>query len=114
VAVEIARTAGDATVLAVSLDAVLAAHWGPDDLARRGAWATELDDAVAHRLDGRSRLQAHVWGLTVAFETVDLPHMHRQLRTLEALGEQSADARFFAASRRLAVDLMRGRLDTAD
>jgi hypothetical protein len=50
----------------------------------------------------------------VAFETLDVPRILRQLRALETLGEQSPEARFFAASRRLAVDLMRGQLDTAE
>lgn len=113
-ATEIARTLADPTLLADCLDAALAAHWGPDDLPLRRAWAAELDDTVAHLLDFRARQQAHLWGLTVAFETLDLPRVHRQLRALETLGEQSPEARFFAASRRLAVDLMRGRLDTAE
>ena len=109
-----ARPLTDPVLLADCLDATLAAHWGPDDLARRRAWAAELDDVVAHILDPRARQQAHLWGLTVAFETLDLPAIHRQLRALETLGEQSPEARFVAASRRLAVDLLRGRLDTAE
>lgn len=113
-AVEIGRTLPDPVVLADSLDAALAAHWGPDDLPRRRAWAAELDDTAAHLLDPGARQQAHLWGLTVAFETLDVPRIHRQLRALETLGERSPEARFFAASRRLAVDLMRGRLDTAE
>lgn len=112
-AVELAGPLADPALLADCLDAALAAHWGPDDLPRRRAWAAELDDAAAHLLDPRARQQAHLWGLTVAFETLDLPRIHRQLRALETLGERSPEARFFAASRRLAVDLMRGRLDTA-
>jgi hypothetical protein len=113
-ALEIARSLDDPVVSADCLDAVLAAHWGPDDLARRRAWAAELDDVAAHLLDPGARQQAHLWGLSVAFETLDLPGIHRQLRALEILGERSPEARFFAASRRLAVDLMRGRLDTAE
>jgi hypothetical protein len=113
-AVELARALPSAGVLADSLDAALAAHWGPDDLPRRRQWAAELDDTAAHLLDPGARQQAHLWGLTVAFETLDVPRIHRQLRALENLGEQSPEARFFAASRRLAVDLMRGQLDTAE
>jgi hypothetical protein len=113
-ALETARAVGDPALLADCLDATLAAHWGPDDLPRRRAWALELDDAAAHLLEPHARQQAHLWSLTLAFETLDLPSLHRQLRLLEKLGDQSAEARFFAASRRLAVDLMHGRLDTAD
>ncbi|MFI5958867.1 hypothetical protein [Cryptosporangium sp. NPDC051539] len=112
-AVAFARGGSDPAVLADCLDATLTAHWGPDDLSRRRAWAAELDETVAHLLESRARQQAHLWGLTVAFETLDLPAVHRQLRALERLGEQSAEARFFGASRRLAVDLLRGRFDTA-
>jgi hypothetical protein len=113
-AVETARRLPDPVLLADCLDATLAAHWGPDDLPRRRGWAAELDDAVAHILDPRARQQAHLWGLTVAFESLDLPTVHRQLRALETLGEHAPEARFLAASRRLAVDLLRGRLDTAE
>ncbi|WP_432842955.1 hypothetical protein [Dactylosporangium sp. CA-092794] len=112
-ALSLARGLGDPVLLADCLDAVLAAHWGPDDLQRRRDWAAQLDDAAAHLRDPRARLQAHIWGLTVAYEVLDLPRMHRHLRALEILGEESAEARFFAASRRLALDLMLGRLDTA-
>ncbi|MFF5288978.1 hypothetical protein [Paractinoplanes globisporus] len=113
VALEIAREAGDPVLLADCLDATLTAHWGPDDLDRRRGWAQELDDVVAHLRDPKARLQAHLWGLTVAFELLDLPRIHRNLRALEDLGAGNAEARFFAASRRLAADLMLGRLDTA-
>jgi hypothetical protein len=112
-AVRTAREVGDPVLLADCLDAVMAAHWGPDDLARRRTWAVELDDTAAHLREPRARMQAHLWGLTVACETLDLPRIHRHLRSLETLGEESAEARFFAASRRLTVDLLRGRLDTA-
>ena len=39
--------------------------------------------------------------------------LNRQIRALERLGEESRKALFFAASRRLMLDLMRGRTDTA-
>ena len=48
-------------------------HWGPDDLARRRDWAVRLDDAAAHLRDPDARLQAQLWGLTVAWEVLDLP-----------------------------------------
>ncbi len=112
-ALSLARGLDDPAVLADCLDATMAAHWGPDELPRRRGWAAELDDTVAHLRDTRARIQAHLWGLTVAFETLTLPAIHRHLRALETLGEQSAEARFFAASRRLAVDLTLGRFDTA-
>jgi hypothetical protein len=112
-ALTLAHELHDPIVLADCLDATMAAHWGPDDLPRRREWAEELGDTVAHLREPRARTQAHLWGLTVAFETLNLPRMHRHVRALELLGEEDPEARFFAASRRLAVDVLRGRFDTA-
>ena len=41
-----------------------------------------------------------------------MSELNRQVRALERLGEESRKALFFAASRRLMLDLMRGRTDT--
>lgn len=112
-AVDRAERTGAPELVADCLDAALAAHWGPDDLAIRVGLATRLDDVAAHVLDPTARLQAHLWGLQVACEALDLQAIHRHMRALERLGEESARARFFAASRRLMLDLMRGRTDTA-
>ena len=101
-------------LLADCLDAALAAHWGPDELEDRKLLASRLDDTAAHVLDPDVRLQAHLWGFQVACETLDIPAMHRQMRALELLGEESSRAMFFAASRRLMLDLLRGRTDTAE
>ena len=67
---------------------------------------------AAHVLDPDARLQAHLWALQVACEALDLPTVHRQMRALERLGEESPRALFFAASRRLMLDLLRGRTDS--
>lgn len=112
-ALEWARGVGEAALVADAIDAALTARWGPDELDERGHLARELDDVTAHLLDPDARLQAHLWGLTVAFEHLDVLTMNRQVRALELLGEESEKARFFAASRRLVLDLMRGRLETA-
>jgi hypothetical protein len=111
-ALALAGDVGDNMVLADALDAALTTYWGPDDLERRRGWAHQLADAAAHLHDTDARLQAHLWGLTVAWEVLDLPRMHREMRALELLGEESAKARFFAASRRLVLDLLRARTDT--
>ncbi len=111
-AVQRARAAGSPELIADCLDAALAAHWGPDELEQRRAMAAELGDVAAHVLEPEARLQAHLWGLTVACESLDLQGIHREMRALELLGEESPRALFFAASRRHGLDLLRGRFDT--
>lgn len=108
-----ATATGDPVLLADALDAALATHWGPDDLPARTDLARRLDDATAHLSDIDARTRAHLWMLTVALELLDLPATNRQMRALEVLGEESPRALFFASSRRLTVDLLRGRTDTA-
>jgi hypothetical protein len=112
-AVDRAQRVGRPALLADSLDAALAARWGPDDLDARVELAGRLDDVTAHVLDPDTRLQSHLWGLQVACESLDLQVVHRHMRALEGLGEESPRAQFFAASRRLMLDLVRGRTDTA-
>jgi tetratricopeptide (TPR) repeat protein len=111
-AVDRAERAGRPELLADCLDAALATHWGPDELDVRRPIAARLDEVVAHVLDPDARLQSHLWGLQVACESLDLQAIYRHLRVLERLGEESPRAQFFAASRRLMLDLLRGRTDT--
>ncbi|WP_183096000.1 hypothetical protein [Nocardioides stalactiti] len=111
-AVRHAELSADPVALADALDAALATHWGPDELEVRVDLAGKLADVTAHLSDVDARLQAHLWLLTVAAETLDVAELNRQLRALERLGEESRKALFFAASRRLMLDLMRGRFDT--
>jgi hypothetical protein len=113
-AVKHAEATGDQAVLADALDAALATHWGPDELEVRVDLAGKLADVAAHLSDADSRLKAHLWLLTVAAETLDVSELNRQVRALERLGEESRRALFFAATRRLMLDLMRGRVDTVE
>jgi hypothetical protein len=108
-AVDHAQRAGSAELMADCLDAALAAHWGPGELDMRRSLAARLDEIAAHVPGPGARLQAHLWGLQVACETLDVQAMHRQMRALELLGEESARGLFFAASRRLMLDLLCGR-----
>ena len=114
-AVELARRVADPPLLADALDAALAAHWGPDELDQRRALARELDDVAAHVTDPEARLQAHLWGLQVACDTLDSHAMHRQMRALEMLADDSGGprARFFALTRRAMLALMEGRPERA-
>jgi tetratricopeptide (TPR) repeat protein len=111
-AVKHAEATGDPAVLANALDSALATHWGPDELEVRVDLAGKLADVAAHLGDAESRLKAHLWLLTVAAETLDVSALNRQVRALERLGEESRKALFFAVTRRLMLDLMRGRADT--
>lgn len=111
-ALERAEQCGDPVVLADALDATLACHWGPDDLALRTPLGARLDDVAAHVLEPAVRLQAHLWGLQLACDVLDVQAIHRHLHALDRLGEESARARFYAVTRRLMYDLLRGRTDT--
>lgn len=103
----------DPALTADCLDAAMTAHWGPDDLALRRDWAAQLADVAAHLPDPDARLQAHLWALTVAWEVLDLPRMHRSMRAIESMADTSPRAELFAATRRLPLELLRGRLDVA-
>lgn len=113
-AVDRAERVGRPELLADCLDAALAAHWGPDELPLRASLAGRLDDVTAHVLDPGARLQAHLWGLQIACELLDVQGILRQLRALDVLGEEAPRARFFAETRRFMYDLLRGRTDALE
>jgi hypothetical protein len=106
-AVALTEGLDDPVLLADVLDAALVTHWGPDDLPLRRDWANRLADTAAHLPDPNARLQAHLWGLTAAWEVLDLPRMHHCMRAIELLADESPRAAFFAASRRLPLELLR-------
>jgi hypothetical protein len=110
-----AERQGDATLLADALDAQLAVHWGPDQLADRLRLTKRLEDTAAHLADVEARLSAHLWRLSTALETLDGAAVRRQLRALDLLADESGSARvaFFAASRRGMHALLTGDLDAA-
>src|SRR4051794_12644669 len=114
-AVATAERTGDAVLLADALDAQLLVHWGPDDYAERLRITRRLEDTVAHLTEVEARLSAHLWRLTTAVESLDLPTTRRQLRALDALAEESESARvrFFATSRRGMVALLTNDLAAA-
>ncbi|MFD7155017.1 hypothetical protein ACFV9C_10475 [Kribbella sp. NPDC059898] len=103
-----AEQTADPELVADCLDAVLAAHWGPDELALREATAARLDEVSAHVLDPDARLRGHLWSLQVGWETLRIQAIRRQLRALEQLAAESPRARFFATSRQWMYDHVRG------
>jgi hypothetical protein len=101
-AVALAETLDDARLLAGALDAHLATCWGPDDLAERLHITARLREVTAHLDDEQARLDAHLWRLTTALETVDVLGVHRELAALDVLAEEtgSPTVRYFATTRR--------------
>ncbi|GAB7003335.1 hypothetical protein JCM18899A_08060 [Nocardioides sp. AN3] len=112
-ALHLADRLDDPAVLTDALDAGLTSHWGPDDLSLRRDWALRLGDVAVHLTDLDAQLQAHLWSLTVAWEVLDLTRMHRAVHALELLAADHPRAEFFAASRRLTLEILRGRLEVA-
>jgi len=115
-AVQIADALGDPALLADALDAQLATLWGPDDLPERLHVTSRLQDVAAHVDSVQTRLDAHLWRLTTAMETLDVVGVHRQLAALDVLAaETDSDVvAFFAASRRAMHAVLTGDLDRAD
>jgi hypothetical protein len=114
-AVELAEGLGDPTILADALDAQLANCWGPDDLAERLRITARLQDVAAHVDDVRTRLDAHLWRLTTALETLDIVGVHRQLSHLDLLAEETSSdvVRYFALTRRVMHALLTDDHDVA-
>ena len=114
-AVELAEETRDPTVLADALDAQLATSWGPDDLSERLHVTARLQDVAAHVDDVRTRMDAHLWRLTTALETLDVTGMHRQLSALDLLADETGSplVRYFAMTRRAMHATLVGDLDRA-
>jgi hypothetical protein len=105
----------DPALLADALDAQLAVHWGPDQLADRLRLTDRLEDTAAHLTDVDARLSAHLWRFSTGLEILDNAAVRRQLRALDLLAAESGSARvaFFAASRRGMHALLTGDLVAA-
>jgi hypothetical protein len=114
-AVALADEIGDPSLIADALDAKLATTWGPDDLAERLHVTARLQDVAAHVADVRTRLDAHLWRLTTALETVDIVGVQRQLSALDRLAEETAQPvpQFFALTRRAMYALLTDDVDRA-
>jgi hypothetical protein len=109
-AVALAESLDEPRLLADALDAELATSWGPDDLAERLRITTRLREVSAHLDDERSRLDAHLWRLTTALETLDVIGVQRELAALDVLADETGSplARYFAATRRAMHAILTG------
>jgi hypothetical protein len=114
-AVAIADELADPMILADALGAQLACRWGPEHLPERTHITARLAEAVAHVEDVRTRLDAHLWRLTTAVETLDVTGMHRQLAAIDVLASETGDAvvQYFALTRRAMHALLTDDLDRA-
>ena len=114
-AVALADAHGDAALVADALDALLATSWGPDDLPERLHATARLQDVAAHVDDVRTRLDAHLWRLTTALETLDTVGVQRQLSALDLLADETGSplVRYFAATRRSMYAILTGDLARA-
>jgi hypothetical protein len=114
-AVELAEDSKDPVLLADALDARLATCWGPDDLSERLRVTARLQDVAAHVDDVRTRMDAHLWRLTTALETLDVTGVHRQLSALDLLVAETGSpiVRYFAMTRRAMQATLVDDLDRA-
>ena len=115
-AVQLASSLDDPALLAEALDAALATRWGPDDLSERLRITARLQDVAAHVDVVQTRLDAHLWRLTTALETLDVTGVRRQLAALDLLAAETESdvVAFFAASRRAMYAVLTGDLDRAE
>ncbi|WP_395694406.1 hypothetical protein [Nocardioides sp.] len=112
---DLAEEVDDPVLTADVLDAALLAHWGPDDFTDRVLLAARLEAVSAHLADPATRLTAHLWRLTTAWECLDVVAVGRQLRALELLEAEAGSARvsFYVRSRLAMQALVVGELDRA-
>jgi hypothetical protein len=114
-AVRLADDLSDPTLLADALDAQLATRWGPDDLSDRLHITSRLQDVAAHVDNVRTRLDANLWRLTTALETLDVIGVQRQLAALDVLAAETGSdvVAYFALTRRAMHAVLTGDADRA-
>jgi hypothetical protein len=114
-AVEGARAADDAGVLAYALFALADVRWEPGTAAERLGIAEELAAAAAAAAETELVLEAHLCRLVALLELGD-PSFTVQLATFTRLAEQAAIPRYLylARSRQATAASLTGPLETAD
>ena len=114
-AVEGARAAGDAGVLAYALFALADVRWAPGSAAERLRIARELAAAAAAAHETELVLEAHLCRLAALLELGD-PSFTVELATFTGLAEQAAIPRYvyLARSRQATAASLTGPLEAAD
>ena len=114
-AVEGARAAGEAGVLAYALFALADVRWEPGTAAERLSIAADLADAAANAGEIELVLEAHLCRLVALLELGD-PSFPVELGTFTQMAERAAIPRYLylARSRQATVASLTGPLETAD
>ncbi len=115
-AVEAARAAGDAGLLAEVLSARLYVQWAPETAAERLATSTEIIELAVRTGDVRRELDGRMWRLIALLEFGRVAEAEAELDRYERLAERLGQPEFlfFARSRRATLAALRGRFDQAE
>src|SRR6266496_1949175 len=115
-AVEVARAAGDAGLLAEVLSARLYVRWAPEAAAQRLATSTEIIELAVRTGDVRRELDGRMWRLIALLEVGRVGEAEAELDRYERLAEriEQPEFLFFACSRRATLAMLRGRFDDAE
>jgi len=115
-AVEVARAAGDAGLLAEVLSARLYVRWAPEAAAQRLATSTEIIELAVRTGDVRRELDGRMWRLIALLEVGRVGEAEAELDRYERLAERldQPEFLFFARSRRATLATLRGRFDDAE
>jgi hypothetical protein len=115
-AVEAARAAGDAGLLAEVLSARLYVQWAPETAAERLAISTEIIELAVRTGDARRELDGHMWRLIALLEFGRVAEAEAELDRYERLAERLGlpEFLFFARSRRATFATLRGRFHDAE
>src|SRR6266487_284607 len=115
-AVEVARAAGDAGLLAEVLSARLYVRWAPEAAVQRVATSTEIIELAVRTGDVRRELDGRMWRLIALLEVGRVGEAEAELDRYERLAERldQPEFLFFARSRRATLATSRGRFDDAE
>jgi tetratricopeptide (TPR) repeat protein len=115
-AVEAARAAGDAGLLAEVLSARLYVLWAPETAEERLATSMEIIELAVGTGDVRRELDGRMWRLIALLEFGRVAEAEAELGRYERLAERLGQPEFlfFARSRRATFAMLHGRFDEAE